>query len=160
MKRAITFVAFVTLGALTTSALAACDDPGGEPGDPVAGTITLGPDEGVDFFSGKLRDPGNYANSDLIASRNADGLKLSTGGDSATHSRLVNWFKTGGGVPRTFASLAEVPTDRPGETMNEPLVKAKTGNGFLVERADGGYTKGWIASAVGTSITIEFAPVP
>lgn len=155
MKRGLTIV---ILGWLVIASVA-CDSSS-EPGDPVAGTITLGPDEGVDLFSGALKEPGHYGNSDLIASRNADGLKLSTGGDSPTHNRRVNWFKTGGGVPRTFASLDEVPTDRPTEGMNEPLIKAKTGNGFLVERADGGFTKGWVASAEGTLVTIEFAPAP
>lgn len=137
----------------------ACDSADG-PGDPVAGTVTFGADEGVDFFTGKVHDPGNFSNSDLFASRSGDGLKLATGGDDPTDNRPVNWFKSGGGVPQTFASLAEVPTDRPGDAMVEPLVKAKTGNGFLVQRADGGYTRGWIASADGGAVTIEFAPEP
>ena len=135
-----------------------CDSA--DPGDPVAGTIALAADEGINFFSGKLQKPGNFANSDLYTSRNADGLKLATGGPDATKSRPVNWFKTGGGVPRTFASLAEVPFDRPDEAMTEPLIHAKAGNGFLVKRADGGYTRGWIATAEGTTVTIEFVPDP
>jgi len=153
MKRAAVVVASLLV------LVAACD-PGSDPGNPASGTVTFGADEGVDLFSGRVRDPGNYANSDLVASKNGDGLKLSTGGDSPTHNRHVNWFKTGGGVPRSFASLAEVPDERPTELMVDPLVKAKTGNGFLVERADGGFTKGRIVSADATSVTLEFAPAP
>jgi len=156
MKRAFSVILCLSLAVACVAA--GCDSS--DPGDPASGEVTFGADEGVDLFSGKVRDPGNYANSDLFASANGDGLKLSTGGEDIVHSRPVNWFKTGGGVAQRFDSLAEVPTDPPADgAVIEPLINARTGNGFVVERADGGYTRGWIKSADTSSVTIEFAPL-
>lgn len=143
--------------AVSIGELGACD-AGGDSG-PVSGTVTFGADEGVDLRTGKKKDPGNYANSDLYASQNGGALKLATGGDSPTDNRLVNWFKSGGGIPRTFASLADVPSDKPTDAMFESLLHAEPGQGFVIERADGGFTRGWLASADGSAVTIEFAPL-
>jgi len=133
-----------------------CDSS--DPITPQSGTVTFGADEGADFLRGVVRDPGNFANSDLYASRNGEHLKLATGGADPTVNRPVTWFKQGG-IPKRYTSLAEVPNDLPPDTQPEALLTTQTGNGFVLKRKDGGYTKGWIAAADASSLTIEFAPV-
>ncbi|MFO0745686.1 MAG: hypothetical protein U1F43_08435 [Myxococcota bacterium] len=136
---------------------AGCDSPSSGPA--VSGTVTLHADDGVDLHSGKVQTPGNFKNSDLYASSNGSSLELASGGATPTQNRPVNWFVTPGGVNETFESLAAVPDDLPSGTSGTPLVHAKTGNGFVVERKDGGYSKGWVKAADATSVTIEFAPL-
>lgn len=137
--------------------LVACDSA--ESVDPVAGTVSFGADEGVDMLRGTVQDPGNFQNSDLFASRNGGALKLSTGGANPTVNRPVTWFKNGGGVPQKYDSLAEVPNDLPPNEQPEPLLTTQVGNGFVLQRKDGGYSKGWIEAASGESITVQFAPI-
>lgn len=144
------------LAVAVASSLAACGD---DAAPPAGGTITLARDEGVDFGTGKVRDPGNYANSDLFATANGDsGMKLASGGDNPTHNRPITWFFTPGGLPSQFPDLASVPR-APLPTGAEQLVHAKTGNGFLLETADGDHVRGWLAAASATSITIEWQRV-
>lgn len=137
-------------------ALPACDSSGG--GGPVSGSITLKKDEGVDFHTGALQDPGNYKNSDLYTSSNGTALQLSTGGDSPADNRPVNWFVGNGGVHLTFASLAEVPDEPPSDAMTASLIKTKTGNGFIVVTHKGAMVRGWVSFADADTVTIEFEP--
>lgn len=145
----------VALTVAAVSPLLACGD---DAAPPDAGTITLGRDQGVDFGTGKVRDPGNYANADLFATHNGDaGMKLATGGDNPTHNRAITWFRNGG-LPGQFPDLASVPK-APLPTTSDQLVHAKTGNGFLLETADGDHVRGWLATASATSVTLEWQRV-
>jgi hypothetical protein len=133
-------------------ALTACGD---EAPPPAGGTVTLGADDGVDFHTGLVMSPGNFANSDLFASDNGNsGLKLSSGGDSPTSSRPTLWFRTAGMTLQTFASLADVPAAVP-ET-SDVLLHAKPGLGFVVETSDGDLVRGWLSAADTESVTIEW----
>jgi len=147
----------LALLALVFLATPACDSSGGG-GGPVSGTITLGKDDGVDFHTGALQDPGNFKNSDLFTASNGTALGLITGGDSPTVNRPANWFLGTGGVHRTFSSLAEVPDEPPSEDMTASLIKAKTGNGFIVTTHRGALVRGWVSFADADTVTIEFEP--
>ncbi|MCA9513552.1 MAG: hypothetical protein KC635_01265 [Myxococcales bacterium] len=149
----------VLAAVLALAPLAACDSAGG--GSHVtSGTVTFSIEQGVDFYSGQVVDHANYQNADLIGTSSGTGVKLATGGPSPTENRPVNWFLGTGGVHQTFASLAEVPTTRPDSTMTASLVKAKAGNGFVLEAHGGAYVHGWIQSADGQTVTIQFEAAP
>lgn len=149
------------LGLLLLS-LSACDsDTAGEgPGSALGRTtLTLGAENGVDFSTHAKVDKANFANSDLFATDNGDALKLATGSDKPTTNRPVNFFLGSGGIHQTFGSLDEVPGDKPDASLTASLPKAKTGNAFVVQGADGAYTKGWIQSATASTVTIVFEPL-
>lgn len=138
--------------------LVACDSSSEGP-DPVSGTLTFKAEEGVDLLHGAVRDPGTFGNSDLYATRNGAKLRLATGGPNATQSRPVNWFMPSG-VARRFASLAEVPNEKPSpDVLTQALLTTQAGNGFVLQRKDGGYTKGWIEAADSNQLTIQFEPL-
>jgi len=145
----------VALALTAVSPLLACGD---DAAPPDAGTITLERGQGIDFGTGKVRDPGTYANADLFSTFNGDaGMKLTTGGDNPTHNRAITWFRNGG-LPAQFPDLASVPK-APLPTTWEQLIHAKTGNGFLLETADGDHVRGWLAAASESSVTIEWQRV-
>lgn len=149
MTRALTLA--TALVALTSAPLPGCADETFE--RPASGTVELTKNKGVDFTTGLLTSPGNYANSDLFATENgSSGLKLTTGGDNPTHNRPITWHRNAGNVPRTFASLAEVPPELP--TGVDFLPNAKTGHGFTLQTADGDYIRGWVSSADETRATV------
>jgi hypothetical protein len=126
---------------------------------PASGTVTLTRDKGVDFGTGALIAKGDFSNSDLIARNNGDaGLKLLTGGDNPADNRPITWHRNAGMLPRTFASLAEVPTDLP--TLYDNVPNAKTHFGFVLESAEGDHIRGWIESASPTSVTIQWDRLP
>lgn len=156
ISRAWSFVVLVGLGGALASGLAACaDDATG----PASGTLSIGPDEGLDLVAGRLRSPGNFANSDLYAAANGDqGLELLTGGPNATKNRPVVWFKGGGGLPTTFASFDEVPGTLPDASSTAPMLHAKAHYGFVLQTRTGTYIKGWLEAANGTSVTVRFGP--
>jgi hypothetical protein len=136
----LTAVLFILVSGL---ALACGDDAP----PPDAGTATLGRDQGVDFGSGRVRDPGNFGNSDLFASANGDsGMKLASGGASPTDNRPVTWFQTSVGIYTVFPDLAGVPS-APSPTTVDHLVHAKPGYGFLLVTADGDLVRSWLAAA-------------
>lgn len=150
----VVWVAIVVVGL----ALAGCDSA--EQVEPASGTLTFRNDQGADFLRGVVQDPGNFQNSDLYASYNGgNNLKLATGGANPTVNRPVTWFKNAGNVPQKFDSLAEVPTDLPPDEQPQALLTTQVGNGFVLQRKDGGYTRGWIQAASGTEVTIQFDPV-
>lgn len=148
--------ALATLATLALLAAPACDADG--EGGPLAGSVTLAHDQGVNFHTGRLVVPGNFANSDLYATSNGSALKLATGGENATVNRPANWFLSAGGIHRTFASLAEVPAEPPTAEMTDSLIKAKTGNGFIVTTHSGALVRGWVSAADAESATIVFEP--
>jgi len=141
----LTLLTFLTL-------LGACDDTlvG------ASGTVTLQHEEGVEFIDGTHQRPGNYRDSDLIAFRAGSSLSLVTGGPNPTVYRPINWFVGGGGVMRRFDSLADVPTEAPSDAMASPNNRAQVGHGFVALTSRGTYTRGWIAEADGSKVTIEF----
>jgi hypothetical protein len=135
-----------------------CGDDGGPPPD--AGTVSIANDQGIDFSSGALEDPGNYANSDIFATANGDsGMKVVTGGNNPTHNRPITWFRTGGGIAPQFSDLASVPS-APAPTAYDALVHAKSGNGFLVRAANGDLVRGWLSSATANTITVQWERIP
>ncbi len=142
---------------LVLALLAACDSGGGS--YPTAGTTTITPDQGINFHTGQLQDPGNFKNSDLFATQNGSALKLATGGDTPTVNNPANWFRSGGGVHETFASLVDVPETTPTDDMTDSLVKAKVGNGFVIRTHGGLYVRGWIEAASDASVTIQWQRV-
>ncbi len=134
----------------------ACDSGGG--GGPVSGTVTLAKDQGVDFHTGAVQDPGNFKNSDVFTASNGSALQLITGGDSPTVNRPANWFLGNVGVHQTFPSLADVPDAPPTDDMTASLIKARAGNGFIVVTHAGALVRGWVASADASAVTIQFEP--
>ena len=146
---------FVTLILMTCSILWTCADADG-PGFEGHGEVSLTADTGIDFSTGTFQAKGNYANSDLFATAGSSHLMLATGGSSPTKNRPVNFFLGPGGIHGTFASLDDVPAETPPSDMTQSLIHAKTGNGFVLMRADGGYTRGWIKSADGLKVTIQY----
>lgn len=150
MKSVTRLPLFVAL-ALT---LLACGDEASAP--PQSGSTILTRNTGLDFTTGDLVSPYDF-DTDLYATENGEsGMRLATGGKDATHNRPVIWFRNAGGVLRTFASLSEVPTDRPANDSTVPLPNAKTGYGFVLQSIDGDYIRGWISSATATSVSIEW----
>jgi hypothetical protein len=138
------------------AALGACDDAS-PPLD--QGTVTVGADEGVDFATGALRAPGNYANSDLFFTANGDsGMKATTGGANPADNRPITWFRGGGGIAPTFPDLASVPTS-PAPTTHDPLVHARANNGFLLRAKNGDLVRGWLARASAGSVTLQWQRV-
>lgn len=148
------------LAALPLSALvpafAACDSSSPVP----SGVVTLRKEQGVDFFSGEVRIPGDFDNSDLIARTSGSGLSLTTGGPSPVETRPINWFLGAGGVEERFDSLAEVPVTRPGADMTGSNTAVRAGEGFVTRSARGDWTRGWIQATDGTSVTIAFELLP
>jgi hypothetical protein len=132
---------------------AACGDEASAP--PQSGSTILTRGTGLDFTTGRLENPGTYANTDLYATENGDsGMRLATGGDSPTQNRPIIWFRNAGMVLETYDSLSEVPTDRP--TGVDFLTNAKTGYGFVLQSIDGDYIRGWISNATATSVSVEW----
>ena len=133
------------------------DPSGGGNGNGNSYTISVG--EGINFNTKKVTQPGNFKNSDLYAVENGlDGLKLISGGPNSTQASPVNWFKSGG-FHETFASLADVPSEKPSDKpFGQSLPHAKTGNGFVVKNHLGfGYTRGWISHADANEVVLEFS---
>jgi hypothetical protein len=150
-------VAALPLASLVTlTSLSACDSASPVP----SGRVTLRKEQGVDFFSGEVRIPGDYKNSDLIARASGDGLSLTTGGTSPVATRPINWFVGGGGVEQRFGSLAEVPDERPDADMTGSNTQVRAGEGFVTRSADGFWTRGWIQATDGASVTIDFELLP
>jgi hypothetical protein len=146
----LSFALFVA--AMLCSASFGCAD---EFVPPEGGTVTLSANDGVDFHTGLVKDPGNYLNSDLFASENGDsGLKLSTGGDAPTSGRPIIWFRTPGQTLETYESLEEVPLVTP--EREDPLLHAKPGLGFVLETEEGDLVRGWLSAADAGSVTIEW----
>jgi len=144
----VTALPFVAL--ISTSA---CDSPSPVP----SGVVTLRKEQGVDLFSGEVRSPGDYKNSDLVARASGNGLSLTTGGPSPVVSRPINWFVGAGGVEQRFNSLAEVPDERPGEDLVGTNTLVRQGEGFVTKSGDGYWTRGWIQATDGASVTVQFA---
>lgn len=150
------FMISLTFLALTLGA--GCDADGGAP-SVQPGTVALAAEQGVDFHAGARVEPGNFANSDLYASRNGTALKLATGGPSPVVNHPVNWFMGANGLHRTFASIDEVPSEPPSDAMTDSLVRARAGNGFVLRTHRGVWVRGWIASADADEVTITWAPL-
>lgn len=142
---------------LAAGALPACDSDA--TGAPDSGTVSLGPDDGVDFQTGKKKSPGNFANADVIVTANGDsGMRMASGGSGPTTSRPLLWFKTAGGLPQAFDALASVPST-PAPTTADVILNAKTGYGFIVEAKGGDLVRGWVSAASASSVTLEWARV-
>lgn len=140
---------FITLVALNV----ACADDSSPPDQ---GRVTLVNDQGIDFASGAVADPGNYANSDIYATNNGDaGMKLTTGGANPAANRPITWFRSGGGIPATFDDLASVPSAPP-PTTYDALVHAKQNNGFLLRAENGDLVRGWLEAADASSVTVQW----
>ena len=137
-----------------------CGDGDGESPYSGSGKVTLNADNGIDFTTGVFQAKGNYATSDIYATSGGQHLKLASGGPSPTKNRPVDFFLGAGGIHETFGSLDQVPAISPDATKTQALVKAKTGNGFVVENSDGSVTRGWIAEATDTFVRIHYDRVP
>ncbi len=154
------FTVSITALSLAAAVLAAGCDSGGEEDDSIkSGTLTIRADQGIDFRTGAVLDPGNFANSDLLASNNGDHLKLTTGGDSPVDNRRVNWFLGDGGTFDTFGTLNDVPTTKPELDENQALVRAVAGRGFVLETRGDGWVRGIIDAADASSVTVTFVPL-
>ena len=124
------------------------------------GTVTLLKNQGVDFATGALQDPGNVVNSEIRLTNQSAKLELRSGGPSTTKERPVNWFSRTSGY-ESFSSLEAVPNSPlPAAGQNLPLLNAEAGHGFIVQRADLGYVKGWIIETTDDSVTIAYTPIP
>ena len=141
-------------------ALTGCGDGDGTSSYTGSGQVTLTADTGIDFTTGQFQTKGNYATSDIYATSGGQHLKLASGGPSPTKNRPVDFFLGAGGIHETFGSLAEVPAIPPDPGKTQALVKAKTGNGFVVENSDGSFTRGWIIEATDTQVRIQYDRVP
>ena len=122
-----------------------------------SGTVSLLKNQGVDFATGEVQDPGTFLNSELRLTAQAGKLELRSGGPTATQERPVNWFKATSGYEH-FDNLDAVPTT-PLPTTNQPLLNAEPGHGFIIERADSGYIRGWISDTTDDSVTIVYGPL-
>jgi len=119
-----------------------------------AGTITLGPNQGVDFGSGDLIETGGapFSKSDLYAVENGDELRLDTGGATITQNAPFLIFPKGG-----YESLDDIPNVAPQESDRGPLLNPAAGTGFVLQNyLDGGYTKGRIIETSPSAVTIEW----
>jgi hypothetical protein len=147
---------FAALPLVAALSITACDSASPVP----SGLVTLRKEQGVDLFSGEVRVPGDYKNSDLIARASGSGLSLTTGGPNPVTTRPINWFLGAGGVEQRFGSLAEIPDTRPTSDMTGSNTSVREGEGFVTRSADGFWTRGWIQSTDGTSVTIQFELLP
>jgi len=143
-------------------AFAACDDGSSETTTVLktSGTVTLMLEEGIDFNTGVVQQPGNFGNSDLYTSQNGSALKLASGGSSIVNVRAVTFFQTLGGIYPKYDNIGDVPNVKPTEDQDLPLPKAAAGNGFTIQNAAGNYTKGFILEATEFSVTIQYEPLP
>jgi hypothetical protein len=159
--RAIVFSAMKIFSVVCCVVFAGCSaDPAGG-GSGTGSDFSIGGEEGIAFTKKQINSSGNFKNSDIYAVENGTkGLKLISGGPNSTEPKPVNWFKFNetGGMAQIFGSLAEVPTDKPSDAdSGQPLIHAKTGNGFVVKNNVGfGYTRGWIKYADQFVVTFEF----
>ena len=145
---------------LALLAFSGCGDGEGNAPYSGSGQVTLNADTGIDFTTGLFQAKGNYATSDIYATSGGQYLKLASGGPSPTKNRPVDFFLGAGGIHETFDSLAEVPAISPDASKTQALVKAKTGNGFVVENSDGSVTRGWIVEATDAFVRISYDRVP
>ena len=143
-----------------------CDDPGGGSGVPAdtssgskSGTVTIGAEEGIDFNKGTKVSSANFQNSDIYATKAGGHLKLAPGGPTPIEYRPINWFLTPGNVHEEFATLADVPDEAPTDTSGTAHPNPETGNAFVVQHSEGGYTKGFLKEVTSLSVTIEFEPL-
>jgi hypothetical protein len=127
------------------------------PVEPVIHTVTLDRDQGVDFATGEVLKPGNFK-ADMYATRSSTTLKLSPGADKSTNYNPVEWFLTDAGTYEEFGSLSQVPELLPADDSGTALVKARTGNGFVVKNnRSSGYTRGWVELAEDGTVVIQYA---
>ena len=124
------------------------------------GTVTLTADTGIDFTTGIFQSKGNYATSDIYVTSGGEHLMLASGGLNPTKNRPVDFFLGAGGIHETFDTLSQVPAIPPSADKTQSLIKAKTGNGFVVENSDGSITRGWIRSAGDAGLVIDYDRVP
>lgn len=143
------------------SLVGCADGTDGSPGsDYTDGSVTLLKNQGIDFATGVVQDPGNVVNSEIRLTNQSAKLELRSGGPSTTKERPVNWFSLTSGY-ESFPSLEAVPSSPlPAAGQNLPLLNAEAGHGFIVQRADLGYVKGWILETTDDSVTIVYTPIP
>ena len=142
--------------------LVGCADDTDGPSDAnyIDGSVTLLKNQGIDFATGALQDPGNVVNSEIRLTNQSAKLELRSGGPSTTKERPVNWFSLTSGY-ETFSGLEAVPSSPlPAAGQNLPLLNAEAGHGFIVQRADLGYVRGWISEVTDDSVTIIYTPIP
>ena len=150
---------------LAFGALACSGEIVDRPSSGTATELTIEADQGIAFSSGVVIDTGAapFSKADIYATANGTELKLASGGDKITTSNPVNWFISGGGVPRSdFQTLDAVPAQKPDpESKGSPLINPKAGNGFVVKnQVDDGWTKGRIMDVSGGTVTIEWEVLP
>ena len=124
--------------------------------------VTLVANTGINFSTGQTFKMANYANSDLFATQGSSYLKLTPGGSKSTKTQPIRWFKTNGGLVKTFNSLDNVPWEYPTDAeASKSLVSAKPGVGFVVRNnLSDGYTRVWIKTGDSKSVTIQYQYVP
>lgn len=112
--------------------------------------VTLKPEQGVNFATGQVIDPGNFKNSDLYATYGHTYLKITPGGDKSTVSNPVLWQ----GPVNSFDQITfNVPVDGKGYS----LAQARSGEAFVLKNhLSDGYTRGWIIAGDDTVVTIEY----
>ena len=147
------------------SALACSGEIVDRPSSESVSKLSLEADQGIAFSSGALIDTGAapFSKADIYATANGTELKLASGGDKITAYNPVNWFVSGGGVPRSdFKTLDAVPAQKPDpESKGSPLINPKVGNGFVVKnQVDDAWTKGRIMDVSGGTVTIEWEVLP
>ena len=89
--------------------------------EPLGHVITLHDGTGIDVVADAFVPDASFANADLFATHNSDGLRLSTGGPSPTVSRPVNWFIGTDSKPILFSSFADIPAVLPPDDMTAAL---------------------------------------
>lgn len=133
--------------------------------EPIGEVITITDGQGLDLVNGALVAKASFANADLFATYNGDGLRLASGGETSVHPRPVNWFIGLDLGPTLFTGLDSVPVVYPTEEMTAALPIAVPRVGFVVATHDGGWAKGWVRGvawdsfADGWRVDIEFLPV-
>ncbi len=112
-------------------------------------TITIKPEQGVDFVAGKVVHKANFKNSDMYATAGHPFLKLSPGGAKSTESNPCAWHGK-------RSSFDDIPTAAP-TAAGTSLPNAKKYESFVVKnQVGGGYTRGWIIAGDWKSVTIEY----
>lgn len=121
--------------------------------EPLGHVVTLQDGTGIDVAAAALVANASFANADLFATHNGDGLRLSTGGPSPTVSRPVNWFIGADKKPQLFSTFTGIPAVLRDADMTAALPIAVQRVGFVLQTEDGGWARGWVRDVTWDSFT-------
>lgn len=121
--------------------------------------LTLKAEQGADFGSGALVDPGHPLKADLVCYAGSNSLDCQAGaGPTVADQKHLKLLRTPGGTIASYDSLDQVPTSLPTVSDRDMLRGVKAGTAFVLENnlTESSYTRAWVKKVGPTSMTLEF----